>query len=317
MKNWLVIFLSTTLLFLSCQGKSKNAGEIGARIHLQQETSQYKVPVKVAVVRQGAIQKKITIYGKLLPKQVTALSSQFAGRILDLSLSEGDRVRKEQIVATIRSPKAEALRQATADQPLPAEKLGDEVLPVSIRAPFSGIVIRKFHYSGDVVSAGEPIIQIQDDAVFYLWGQLPAVYLPQVKIGHELKITFPDLPNVSLNAKIEAINSTVDEKTQMAQIRASLPNPHHLLKSDLFAQIDIIVKSYQDILIIPRNALLSQPAGSFVFLKRNGKAHLREVQPGIGDSASFVIRSGLTVGDSIIVLGNYELEDSMAVEVMP
>ncbi len=316
MKIWFILFLSAPLLLLSCKGKSQNAGEIGARIRSKEHASEFKVPVQVTIARRGAIQEKITIYGKLAPKQETLLSSQFPGRILDLSLSEGDRVAKGQVVAVIVSPKAEALQQATNKNPSQAQNLGKELLPISIRAPFSGIVTNKFHFSGDVVAASEPIFKIQQDSVFYLWGQLPAVYLPDIRIGQKLNIAFPDLPQVFVHGKIEAINSAVDRRTQMAQIRTLLPNPKQLLKTGLFAKIEIIVKSAREATLAPRNAVLSREAASFVFLKQNGKAHLQPVQVGIREADTFAISSGLAPGDSVIVLGNYELKDGMAVEVM-
>lgn len=316
MKIWLITLIFAPLIFLSCKGKSQNAGEMGTRIHLKKQTSEFKVPVQVALVDRGPIQEKITIYGKLAPKQETLLSSQFSGRILDLSLSEGDRVTKGQVVATIQSPKAEALQQVTGKNLSAAQNMGKELLPVSLRAPFSGVVTKKFHYSGDVVSPSEPILKLQDDSIFYLWGQLPAVYLPEVQIGQKIKIIFPDLLELLFQGEIEAVNSTVDKQTQMAQIRASLQNSKHLLKSDLFARIDIIVKSLKNAVLVPRNAVLSSGSGSFVFLEKNGRAQRQPVQVSIRGSANFAIQSGLTMGDSVIVLGNYELKDSMVVEVL-
>ncbi len=316
MKIRVILFIAAPMLFLSCKGKSQNPGEIGARVHAKEQASEFKVPVQVTTARRGAIQEKITIYGKLAPKQETLLSSQFPGRILDLSLSEGDRVAKGQVVAVIQSPKAEALQMAASNNPAQTQTRVEELLPISIRAPFSGIVTNKFHFSGDVVAASEPILKIQQDAVFYLWGQLPAVYLPDIRIGQKLNIAFPDLPQVFVHGKIDAINSTVDRKTQTVQIRTLLLNPKHLLKSGLFAKIEIILKSLEQATLVPRNAVLSGEAASFVFLKQKGIARLQPVRIGLKSNNMFAVQSGLTPGDSVIVLGNYELKDGMAVEVM-
>lgn len=318
MKNWLVMFIiliSAPWLFHSCKGKSQNAGEIGARIHLKKRVSVYKVPVQIALAKIGSIQEKITIYGKLSPKQETLLSSQFEGRILDLNLSEGDRVKKGELIATIQSPKAEALQQTTTKNAAETKNFSHELLPISIQSPFSGIVTGKFHFSGDVVASGEPILKIQDDSVFYLWGQLPAVYLSEVKVGKKLKVSFPDLPSILFQAKIEAINSTVDTQTQMAQIRTSLSNLNRLLKADLFAKIEIIIKSKKNVVLVPRSSVLSDKKGFFVFVEKNGKADRRSVQVGLKNSDAFEIKSGLIAGERVIIMGNYELKDGMAVEV--
>lgn len=312
MKNWLIIFVSVSFVLVSCNRKSQNAGEIGAEFHLNNNVSEFKVPVKIAVVDKGNIQKKITIYGKLLPKQETKISSQFTGRILNLKLSEGDRVKKGDVIAVIQSPQAEALQSAASNK---AEGKS-EIVPYSIHAPFNGIVTSKRHYSGDVVSIGETILTIQDNSIYYLWGQLPADYLPDVKIGQQLKITFPGFKNKFFYGKIETINSMVAGKTQMAQIRTSLRNPQHLLKSDLFAKIDIVLRSLKDVILIPRNAVLGNGENIFVYLKKNGKAVRKTIRSGIGNADVIEVNAGLNVGDSVIVLGNYELKEGMKVEVM-
>lgn len=312
MKTLGLFFLSLLVVLFSCKRESQNAGEIGAEFHIKNNVSEFKVPVKIAIINKGTIQQKITIYGKLLPKQETKLSSQFAGRILHLSLSAGDRVVKGQTIAVIQSPQAEALQVAASGKD--AQK--SEIVPYLIQAPFSGILTEKYHYSGDVISTGETIGKLQDDSVYYLWGQLPAVYLGDVKIGQQIRITFPDIRGNTFNRKIEAINSTVDAQTQMAQIRASLYNPQHLLKSDLFAKIDIELKSFKNVLRIPRRAVLENSEGSFVFLKKEGKALRKTFQPGIENADLLEVKSGLTAGDSIIVMGNYELKDGMNVEVI-
>ncbi len=312
MKIWLIILASVSFVLFGCNRKSQNAGAIGAHVHIENKVSEFKVPVKIAVVKKGNIQKKITVYGKLKPKRETKLSSQFAGRILNLKVSEGDRVIKGKPIAVIQSPQAEALQRVASIN----NEQKSEIVPYTIRAPFSGIVTVKYHYSGDVISSGETILTIQDDAIYYLWGQLPADYLPDVKVGQLLKITFPGFRGKTFYSKIETINSTVDNKTQMAQIRASLQNPQHLLKSDLFAKIDIVLHSLKNVVLIPRKAVLGNSESYYVFLKKDGKALRKTLRQGIENPGAIAVKSGLNVGDSIIILGNFELKEGMKVEVM-
>lgn len=315
MKNRLIILISVSFLLFACKRESQNAGEIGAHVHLNNDVSEFKVPVKIVVAEKGNIQKEITIYGKLKPKQETSLSSQFAGRILSLTLSEGDRVTKGETIAFIQSPQAEALQRVAPNDSLNNNE-HSEIIPYPVRAPFNGIITQKYHYTGDVISTGETILKLQDDSVYYLWGQLPAAYLADVKVGQQLIITFPDIKGKTFTGTVDAINSTVDNQTQMAQIRTSLRNLQNLLKTDLFAKIDIVFQSSKNVLLAPRSAVLENSDGYFLFIKKNGKAHREKIKPGIGKANALEVKSGLNVGDSIIVLGNYELKEGMQVEEM-
>jgi len=309
MKNILSILLFLLIIF-SCKNESKNAAQIGARIHLKQKAVQNKVAVGIVRPGIGSIHKTITIYGKLAPKQKTLLSSQFNGRIQNLHLAVGDQVQKGQTIAAIFSPKAEALNSRKAQ----AGKLNSEVQPFYIKAPFSGTVTQKLRYSGDVVTAGQAILQIMDDSVFYLWGQLPAVYLPQVKIGQKARVVFPDLAGAAFAGIVEAVNGATDAQTQTAALRISLKNKNHLLKAHLFAKIEIVLKKLKKALLLPRRAVLSGSDGSFIFVKKNGRAKKQIVQIALSNADSIALASGLTPGDSVIVLGNYELKEGMAVE---
>ncbi len=302
-------WLFAAALFLSCGGHSENAGEIGARIHLQRSQSAYKIPVQVVLPQRGNLQVKITVYGKLVPVRKTALSSQFSGRIVRLPFSEGDAVRAGQTVAELVSPKAEALGQTGASSK-------GEMLPILLKAPFSGTVVRKFHYSGDVVSPGEPLVQIQDTARFYLWGQLPTLYLNRVHVGQPLLVTFPDLPSQPFRTRIDRINAEVAPNSQAVQIRATLKNRGHLLKENLFATVQIVTDSVRNALLLPRNAVLSDSQGDFIFLKKNGSARRQRVVLGLKTPDQFAIRSGLAETDSVILTGNYELKNGVRVRCL-
>jgi len=296
--------------FLSCGGHSENAGQIGARIHLKEKGVPFRISVQVIVPVQGPLQEKVTIYGKLSPVRETLLSSQFPGRISRLSFSEGDRVQAKQLVAAVLSPKAEALRQADSNSP------GTEMLPIAVRSPFSGIISQKFHFVGDVISPGEPIVKIQDTSQFFLWGQLPAIYLNRVKPGQTIQVSFPDVPGLHLQSKIEAINAAVNSESQTAKIRATLKNKNHLLKKNMLATIHIVTRAVQRGLLLPRKAVLRDTKGDFVFLKMNGKAHRQAVGIGLQTLDTLEIRSGLAPTDSVILTGNYELKEGMSVQAL-
>ena len=295
------LFILAAALLFSCGGQPEKSGPA------QEQGEAYKIPVEVVVPKTGKLQEKITIVGKLAPVRETLLSSQFGGRITKLPFSEGDAVAAGQVVATLVSPKAEALGQVRS--------AGKEMLPISVRAPFAGTILRKFHFAGDVVSPGEPLVKIQDSRRFFLWGQLPAVYLPDVHTGQPLMVSFPDLPGYRIQVKIEKIDPAVDSGTQMARIRATLTNKKHRLKSNLFATIRIVTGTAEKALLLPRNAVLRDAAGDFVFLKKNGKAHRKAVKVGLKTLDTLQIRSGLLPTDSVIVTGNYELKEGMPVRV--
>ena len=77
-----------------------------------------------------------------------------------------------------------------------------------------------------------------------------------------------------------------------------------------------IIVSSANTLVAPRQALLPDGKAYSLFTIEKGHAVKHQVQVGLeNDTQIEVIANDLKEQDDIVVLGNYELEDGMAVEV--
>ena len=94
-----------------------------------------------------------------------------------------------------------------------------------------------------------------------------------------------------------------------------IENSDGALLSNMFANAEINVGELKDVLLIPREAVLSNPSGSSVFVVRDGK--VQEVRPKLGatDGARVVVLSGLSAGDQLAVTGLGGLTDGTQVVV--
>ena len=66
---------------------------------------------------------------------------------------------------------------------------------------------------------------------------------------------------------------------------------------------------------MPQVAVISREGKSVVFVMKNGKAEQREVTTGTEQNGQIEIRSGVKSGESVIRLGQYELEDGAEVKL--
>jgi hypothetical protein len=65
---------------------------------------------------------------------------------------------------------------------------------------------------------------------------------------------------------------------------------------------------------VPRSAVLYRDGKAYVFAVESGKAALRWIDAGEDDGTRVEIRSGLQANTPVVTLGNYELQDGMAVK---
>jgi multidrug efflux pump subunit AcrA (membrane-fusion protein) len=117
-----------------------------------------------------------------------------------------------------------------------------------------------------------------------------------------------------LEGQIRLIGQRVDPATRLANVIVTLPPDAHLMLETYVAG-EITRASADDALLVPRDAVLSDESGeSVVFTVKDNKAFKHSVRIGLEDDRQTqVIADDLKEGDSVIILGNYALEDGAAV----
>ncbi len=101
----------------------------------------------------------------------------------------------------------------------------------------------------------------------------------------------------------DSINAT----TRTLPVRANVPNPDLFLRPDMFARIKINVGEIP-VLLVPRSAIVQKGDRTLVFVETaNGAYEERDVKTGIGDADDIEIKSGLKLGERVVVRGGTAL----------
>jgi membrane fusion protein (multidrug efflux system) len=123
---------------------------------------------------------------------------------------------------------------------------------------------------------------------------------------------------------INAINSAVDATTRNIQIQATIPNPDHVLRSGMFAGVQVVLPTRESVVMVPATAVQFAPYGDSVFVIKTlkdpqGKEFLgvHEVVVTLGKTRGDQIEivKGLNQGDEIATSGIFKLHEGGAVKV--
>jgi len=124
------------------------------------------------------------------------VSPQISGKLLEFNLEEGDNVSQDQIMG----------RQEMTS--LPDTNVEQSI----IRAPISGIVIKKVGNVGEIEAAGQSIAMIVDPQKLYITANIEETKLGKVKQGQTVDITIDQIEGKTLTGKVKyvgkASNST-------------------------------------------------------------------------------------------------------------
>ncbi|WP_392531999.1 efflux RND transporter periplasmic adaptor subunit [Nostoc sp. C117] len=226
--------------------------------------------------------------------------------------------------ASINKAKADVKSSVAKVQQLQTQ-LGQTV----VRAPVSGAIAEKLARIGDVtgvppqtqagtvIGGTQKLFSIIQDDKLELQAKVPETQLTQVKIGASVQITSDVDRRVRSQGRVREIQPQINDQRREAIVKIDLP-PTTLLKPGMFARAAITTNSAMKI-VVPQKAVQSQPDSSVIAFTLSGEdiVHTQKVElgdPANGDKVE--IKSGLQLGDRVIVDGAAYLKDGDKVRVV-
>jgi membrane fusion protein, multidrug efflux system len=323
----------------------------------------YVVPpetISSAVAREEKWPNTLSAVGSITAVQGVTLTPQIAGNVSEIAFESGAVVAKGDLLvrfdtrtedaqlkalnaqldwARVSAERAQKLRtdstvsQSELDQAEAALKQAkanaDAVQAIidkkTIRAPFAGkLGIRQINL-GEYVDAGKPIVSLQSLTPVYADFSLPQQTLAQIKTGMVVRVSLDTYTNKQFEGTLTAINPNLDESTRSVRLQATLDNADQLLRPGMFARIEVVLPSEQDVLVIPATSILSAPYGDTVFVIKNStNAPVGTNGPGLVVDTQIVrtgrargnfvsVEAGLKSGDRVVSSGLFKLRKGAAV----
>jgi RND family efflux transporter MFP subunit len=219
------------------------------------------------------------------------------------------------------------------------EQLQAQLAQTIVRAPVAGIIAEKLARVGDVtgvppqtqvgnvVGGTQKLFSIIQNGKLELQAEVPDIQLSQVKVGAGVEITSKLDNRVRLQGRVRDIEPLVNNQSRKVIVKIDLPATN-LLKPGMFASAEITTQTTMG-MAVPQKAVQSQADGSVIVFTQSGEdldpdpnVEVREVRAQkveVGErinSDQVEIKSGLQLGDRVVVDGAGYLKDSDRVRIV-
>jgi membrane fusion protein, multidrug efflux system len=188
--------------------------------------------------------------------------------------------------------------------------------PRLLRAPVSGLIKKVFVQEGAIVGAGRPLAEIVgQDRLEVRLGVEPDD-IAKVKDGQPVAVTHVNVPALApVRGHVRKVSYGVNPNTRLVDVFVTLPSTANFLLDEAVAGKIAVARSQG--LIVPRSAVLPAGSGAYsLFTIAHGRAVKHLVRLKIeNDREVQLTGKGLHVGEPVVVAGNYELKDGMAVKI--
>lgn len=308
--------------------------------------------VEAATVAVDTVLSTIRAVGTLRPNESVVISPEIAGRVARLPFSEGQTVEAgetifeldttmlqaelekaratlslaesnqtraltlaEQGTGTLRGrdESIAAYREAQANLALAEARLGK----ATITAPFPGRVGIRSVSLGAYVNPGDRIVELADTDPIKVDFRVPALALPNIRVGQSIQVTVDALPGRSIDGEIFVVDPIVDANGRAIKLRARIPNPDGRLSPGLFARVQIVVEKRENALLVPESAVFADGRSQYVYRVVDGRVAQTEIELGLRRPGQVEVRSGLEPGAIVVTAGHQKLRDGGRVTVVP
>ncbi len=345
-KAWV---LGPTLLFaltVGCKSETEEVTPETPRDVAGEQPQLKGTRVEVAVVQPSSTGLTLQVPGEVEGIRDAQLASPLGGYIEQVSVSEGDHVKKGAVLARVdsntystRLVRAQVEKKAAERELARAETLGSAIPEAELdaardrvesskaalaelqvaagrsvmNAPFSGVVVQVDAEVGEVASPGMPLFRL--------------VQLQPVRVSIALSDRDIALAQVGMKARVELaaragvfegevvqLSQAASLKTRSFEALVEVKNEDETLLPGMIAQVTLApseggMKGDGSKLLISQDWLVTKPSGVGVFVAKDGKAVWKSVELGTVVRRQVEVKSGLAAGDHLIIVGHRGLVD--------
>ncbi|MBN1204648.1 MAG: efflux RND transporter periplasmic adaptor subunit [Myxococcaceae bacterium] len=190
---------------------------------------------------------------------------------------------------------ASSVELARASMDVQAQRSGE----ARLLSPLEGIVVRRLHEPGDVITPGQPVLVLASSTKVLARIWLDETVLHELQEGQEARVVLRGEPSRSYRARVDAIAAEVDRQTHEVLVDLELlERPQRLA----FGQR---VDGFVTLEAVPAALRVRQGACDLArktcFVERGGRVAEAQVGLGLVGSDWVEVRTGLAKNDVVLV----------------
>jgi Cu(I)/Ag(I) efflux system membrane fusion protein len=184
-------------------------------------------------------------------------------------------------------------------------------VPITITwtAPRDGIVLDRNVVEGMRAMPGDVLFRIADHSVVWALVDVAERDLAAIQENQRVTVRVRGYPDRTFPGKVALVYPHLNPATRTVRVRIELPNPHLLLKPDMYAEAEIQTGSETPALAVPDNAVIDSGARQVVLVdKGEGRFEPRAVRLGRRGDGYVEVREGVKDGENVVTSANFLID---------
>lgn len=261
-------------------------------------------PTSVTVER-GDIEVHFMDSGELTPKTFVDVASKVSGRVIELFVDEGTRVKKGDKIAVIQPGRTEA----------------EAYVPTTLTSPIDGVVMRYQDRSssnaqeGRLSKLGEYVtglmesqtptylLTVADLSRLVVKMKISEMDILKLREGMEVKVTVDALPGQEFPSKVTLVSPQAEKDSnnlKSFKVEVTLSRIDARLKPGMTARVDGLLDSRKNVLKMSLSGVFEEAGKEFAYLSGAAKAEKAPLKLGLRSEMEVEVLEGVKEGDKLL-----------------
>ena len=173
----------------------------------------------------------------------------------------------------------------------------------NVRAPFAGIVYALPAKQGGFVAAGDLLLQVADLRKVLVRAFVDEPDVARLAAGDPIEITWDAVPGRIWRATVTDVPSTVKlhGSRNVGETTSIVDNKDLKLLPNINVGVAIVTAERDNVLVVPREALRTDDAKSYVLLVAGHELKRRDVETSLSNLTQVEITRGLSAKDVVAI----------------
>ncbi len=212
----------------------------------------------------------------------------------------------------------QALREAAQARLLRAESslaLAEiDLADARLHAPFAGTIIERDAHVGEYLQIGDPVVTVVNDHDLEIEAAVPTERVAGLRPGVRVEFRLDDGSRHEAEVRAVLPLENPRSRTRAVRFEPFFGETTKPIAGEQSLTVRVPVGQPRDIVTVHKDALLSRPDGTSVFVVEDGMATPRPVTVGEAVGNRFEVVDGLAPGERVVIRGNERLRPGQAVE---
>lgn len=194
------------------------------------------------------------------------------------------------------------------------ESVQIQIDKTSITAPFSGFVGLRNVSVGSYATPSNVLTTMQDLSKLKIDFSIPEKYINFFKVGQKIYFKVEGIDE-EYEGEVYAFEPKLENGTKTLILRAISNRANTKLLPGSFTNVRLIMKEINDALLVPTEAIIPNLKGQSIYLSKNGKVKLVDVDLGKRLEDKVQIMGPVAAGDTVITTNILRLKPDAKVKI--